>query len=273
VAGVHGRTSSAEGTAGLFESEAGADLLRGVADGTTVFEVSADGSVTSSSFVGDGSGMTNVAPGGHTHAGSDIDVGQVGEAFIAASIARDTEILPKVLAGDGPGSGLDADLLDGAHASAFATAAALGAHVGNTGNPHSVTATQVSPTTTKGDLEVRHGSGQVVRLPAGTPGQVLKAAPSFSTGLAWSRDNGIAPGYSCPPGSYVAGLSDTGLLVCRASERRSEDSLGVSPSGMAGVRWGDGRPFFAYQQLDYFGVQCDLWAAWCVDQLCSALEA
>jgi hypothetical protein len=58
--------------------------------------------------------------GSHTHSGDDITSGTVADARIASSIARDSEILPAVLANDGSGSTLDADLLDGNHASAFA---------------------------------------------------------------------------------------------------------------------------------------------------------
>ncbi|MHC4389249.1 MAG: autotransporter outer membrane beta-barrel domain-containing protein, partial [Planctomycetota bacterium] len=58
---------------------------------------------------------------GHGHSGGDINSGTVADGFIAATIARDSEIMPKVLANDGPGTGLNADLLDGAHSNAFAT--------------------------------------------------------------------------------------------------------------------------------------------------------
>jgi hypothetical protein len=55
----------------------------------------------------------------HDHSGLAITSGAVAEERIAASIARDSEIMPIVLGGDGPGSGLDADLLDGYHEFAF----------------------------------------------------------------------------------------------------------------------------------------------------------
>ncbi len=56
----------------------------------------------------------------HVHAGEDITSGIVADARIAATIARDSEIMPTVLANDGTGSTLDADVLDGQHASDFA---------------------------------------------------------------------------------------------------------------------------------------------------------
>jgi hypothetical protein len=67
----------------------------------------------------DGLHATAFAAVAHPHAGADIASGTVADARIADSIARRSEITPTILANDGPGSGLDADLLDGQHASAF----------------------------------------------------------------------------------------------------------------------------------------------------------
>jgi hypothetical protein len=58
--------------------------------------------------------------GSHNHSGGDITSGTVADARIASTIARDSEIMSTVLANDGAGSGLQADYLDGYHASAFA---------------------------------------------------------------------------------------------------------------------------------------------------------
>jgi hypothetical protein len=61
----------------------------------------------------------------HAHVATDLSSGVLDDARIPGAIARDVEIMPTVLAGDGASSGLDADLLDGAHASAFVTPALL----------------------------------------------------------------------------------------------------------------------------------------------------
>jgi hypothetical protein len=63
------------------------------------------------------------APAAHSHAGEQITSGTVADARVAGTIARDAEIMPAVLAADGAGSGLDADLLDGQQAAAFAPTA------------------------------------------------------------------------------------------------------------------------------------------------------
>jgi hypothetical protein len=67
-----------------------------------------------------GSGIANTASrSDHTHSGADITSGTVADVRIAASLARDSEIMPTVLANDGTGSGLDADLLDGQEGSYY----------------------------------------------------------------------------------------------------------------------------------------------------------
>jgi len=62
------------------------------------------------------------APLVHVHAGEDITSGTVAEARIDAAITRDTEVFGIVLAADGTGSGLDADLLDGVEGAGYALA-------------------------------------------------------------------------------------------------------------------------------------------------------
>lgn len=68
----------------------------------------------------DGIDSSAFAASSHTHAGGDITSGTVDAARIDNAIARVADVLPTVLAGDGSGSGLDADLLDGQSANAFA---------------------------------------------------------------------------------------------------------------------------------------------------------
>ncbi|MBA4373851.1 MAG: hypothetical protein C0402_13450 [Thermodesulfovibrio sp.] len=104
------------------------------------------GTVTATGFVGDGSLLTNVTgtPTAHVHSGADITTGTVGETYIDTAIARDTEVssaisthtanasahhtrytdaeaVAAILAADGPGTTLNADLLDGMDSAAFAT--------------------------------------------------------------------------------------------------------------------------------------------------------
>jgi len=67
----------------------------------------------------DGQHANAFAASGHNHSGADITSGTVADARIDSTIARDSEIMPTVLANDGAGSTLDADLLDGQHGSAY----------------------------------------------------------------------------------------------------------------------------------------------------------
>jgi hypothetical protein len=68
----------------------------------------------------DGMSSGAFAPSSHTHSGADITSGIVAEARIDALLARDAEVFGIVLAADGTGTGLDADLLDGMSSGAFA---------------------------------------------------------------------------------------------------------------------------------------------------------
>jgi hypothetical protein len=63
----------------------------------------------------------------HTHSGEAITSGTVADARISSSLTRDTEVLGIILLGDGTGSGLDADLLDGQNSGYFQNASNLNA--------------------------------------------------------------------------------------------------------------------------------------------------
>jgi len=78
--------------------------------------------VSENSRLLNGSDSSAFASATHSHAGGDISSGTVADARIDAAIARDSEIVPTVLASDGTGSTLDADLLDGTDSSGFAAA-------------------------------------------------------------------------------------------------------------------------------------------------------
>jgi hypothetical protein len=96
------------------------DLADG--DQDTTYSAGAGLSLAGTVFSAD---FGTVAARVHAHAGADIASGTVAEARLDAAIARESEVLGLVLAADGAGSGLDADLLDGQQASAFAATAHL----------------------------------------------------------------------------------------------------------------------------------------------------
>ena len=70
----------------------------------------------------DGMSSGAFAAASHAHSGADITSGTVDEAVIDVLVARVADVLDIVLADDGAGSGLDADLLDGMSSGAFAAA-------------------------------------------------------------------------------------------------------------------------------------------------------
>ena len=90
---------------------------------SAVLQVNNTGSGDALSVGGDLNVSGSLTGGSHTHSGSDITGGTIAEGRIASVIARDSEIMPTVLANDGAGSSLDADLLDGYHASDIMSAA------------------------------------------------------------------------------------------------------------------------------------------------------
>jgi len=96
-------------------------------DGTTASAYATDSELST--------GLATKAEAIHTHNASDI-IGTLTDSQIPATIARDSEILSTVLAGDGSGSTLDADLLDGLEGSAYATDAEVSSAVsGLVSNP------------------------------------------------------------------------------------------------------------------------------------------
>ena len=67
----------------------------------------------------DGQAPSAFATASHTHCAADITTGTVDESVIDVLIARVADVFDLVLAADGAGSGLDADLLDGMSSGAF----------------------------------------------------------------------------------------------------------------------------------------------------------
>jgi len=70
----------------------------------------------------DGQHAAAFAPASHTHNGAAINAGKVGATFVDEALTRDSEVLTIIKAGDGAGSGVDADTVDGFDATAFAPA-------------------------------------------------------------------------------------------------------------------------------------------------------
>lgn len=99
----------------------------------------------------DGLDSTDFALAAHVHAGEDITTGTVADARIDSTITRDSEVFGIVLGADGPGSGLNADFLDGLDSAAFALAAHV--HAGEDITTGTVADARIASTITR-DSEV-----------------------------------------------------------------------------------------------------------------------
>ncbi len=71
----------------------------------------------------DGIDASAFASSAHSHSGKDITSGTISQKVIDSAITRDDEVLDLLLDEDGPGSDLDADVLDGLNSTAFARSA------------------------------------------------------------------------------------------------------------------------------------------------------
>jgi len=158
-------------------------------DNDTIYTAGAGLNLTgaqfSVSFGGSGAAGT-ASRSDHVHSGADITSGVVAEPRIDAAIARDSEILPAVLANDGAGSGLDADLWDGLDSAAFWR---LGGN--NLINPN----TQFLGTTNNQSVEFRVNNARVLLL------QPTTNAPNVIAGDSVN---------SVPFGTYGATISGGG---------------------------------------------------------------
>jgi hypothetical protein len=266
------------GVVGLRASVAapgvGAAIL-GVADSTDAGSAAVVGLATADSgdvagVVGRASSPAGTAGRFETSVGADLlrGVSNGAPLFVVDGTGA---VSATAFTGDGGGlTGVDADLLDGMSPSALATQAALTAHASSTTNPHGVTATQTTPATAKGDLEIYDGD-IVTRLPVGADGQVLTADSGTAAGVVWADDDaGVPVGTSCPPGFALAGFNDVGGLLCRAGGVRRTFSF-LTVSDVAAAIGNDGTPVVVLSNeagVDTF----DLLFGRCSNPACQALS-
>ncbi len=160
--------------------------------------------------------QVGAAAAGHAHSGADITSGTVAEPRIDAAIARDSEVassisshtanpsahhtrytnaeaVAAILASDGSGSGLNADLLDGQDASAFASST----------HNHNADYVNVAGDTMTGALIINRGaaSGAAATIQITTPTNTSPAIEAASSGEG-AAVRGTNGGFNGPAGYF-----------------------------------------------------------------------
>jgi hypothetical protein len=172
----------------------------------------------SNSFAGNGSGLTSLN-------GSNVTTGTVADPRVASTITRDGEVMPIVMANDGPGSGLNADLLDGINSTGFA------------GSGHGHFGHSWAGTSSAG-LHIVNGGG--VGLEAGTSANnsgvfgTSSGSGNSSHGLKGGMPGNTA---SCPTGATECG---SGLYVTASGDAYASFVYGENRSGMVNVQGDNG---------------------------------
>jgi hypothetical protein len=169
------------------------------------------------------------APVSHTHLGEDITSGTVADARIASSIARDSEVFSLVLASDGSGSTLDADLLDGQHGSFFQNASSINA--GTLGASYysaygDLGAEGYLDLSAGGDLLTRdQGDGRYIMGSHNHWGQSWSGS---GTGLTLSGGTYGLSGNGSTAGVYGISSASTGIGLSGFASAISGDNIGVN---------------------------------------------
>lgn len=197
------------------------------------------------SFAGSGSAST-AARSDHTHAGSDIVSGTVADGFIAATIARDAEVFGLVKSAAGPGSGLDADTLDGYESLELWR---LG------GNPGLAGARPQLGTTDNSALEFLANNARVLRLEPtstspnlvagyrgnhvapGTVGATIGGGGTPNDGTGTTRTNRISAHYGTIAGGFGHGIDAVSATIGggRNNAIKSSATNAVIPGGSGAV--------------------------------------
>lgn len=197
------------------------------------------------SFSGSGANLTALNA-------SNVASGTLAEPRVDAAIARDTEVLPLVLAADGAGSGLDADLLDGSSSADFAfLPGRSGGQVFYGGSDAGNTLTIRSTTNaTKGNLLLVDDGGKV--LIGNPPSAFARLSVGGGTDVGLHATTDSATNY----GVYGQANSPTGLNAGVLGHTLSSEGSGVwglanaNSGNTVGVRGesysNDGRGVFGY---------------------------
>ncbi len=138
--------------------------------------------------------------------------GLLGSDGTAATARNKLGLGNAATATQGAGNGLDADKLDGQHASAFTTVAQFNSHSGATNNPHATTAAQIGAlasinniTNAGGNIEIAAGSS--VSVASDPAGKRITIAATIPAGGEVNTGANVGTG----PGAFFAGKNGATL--------------------------------------------------------------
>jgi len=195
-----------------------------------------------------GSGTTSIAvtiaDDSHNHVISNVDGLQSAlDAKLASSSYTAADVLTKIKTVDGSGSGLDADLLDGQHASAFAAAGHIHGRIysetGTTSNYLALSATN--------ELELFNSSGVVQDLYLNHSGGATSLRGPAGSYVWTSGNDGASSGLDADLLDGVQGSSylrsdanDTATgLITFSNTLDAQITLDGSGTTWAGIKWQD----------------------------------
>lgn len=179
-----------------------------------------------------------------THAAVTTDVHGITdtEALVTTSDYTADDVLAKLITVDGTGTGLDADLLDGNHASAFEAAGTTATHISDTSAVHDVTSLGTSTGSSTNMLRVAAAGGLEYRTTAqvlADIGAAPTASPTFTgtVTLPTTVASTIKPASDSTTALVLANAAGTSVLAIDTTNKYINLTGTNAVIQLGGARW------------------------------------